>query len=102
MHLYPITFRRLFNQNFSCSFSFFFFFAADSEDSTVSIQIKLENEGSDEDIETDVLYSPQMALKLALTEWLQEFGVPHQYSSEFWPFFVKGVGSCGLSHKEHF
>uniref|UniRef100_UPI004040CB6C Protein O-GlcNAcase n=1 Tax=Homo sapiens TaxID=9606 RepID=UPI004040CB6C len=53
----------------------------DSEDSTVSIQIKLENEGSDEDIETDVLYSPQMALKLALTEWLQEFGVPHQYSS---------------------
>ncbi|XP_058399799.1 protein O-GlcNAcase isoform X2 [Diceros bicornis minor] len=54
---------------------------ADSEDSTVSIQIKLENEGSDEDIETDVLYSPQTALKLALTEWLQEFGVPHQYSS---------------------
>ncbi|XP_018082948.1 protein O-GlcNAcase isoform X2 [Xenopus laevis] len=53
----------------------------DSEDSTVSIQIKLENEGSDEDIETDVLYSPQMALKLALTEWLQEFGVPNQYSS---------------------
>ncbi|KAK7810900.1 hypothetical protein U0070_013554 [Myodes glareolus] len=53
----------------------------DSEDSTVSIQIKLENEGSDEDIETDILYSPQMALKLALTEWLQEFGVPHQYSS---------------------
>uniref|UniRef100_A0A8C2UEH3 O-GlcNAcase n=1 Tax=Coturnix japonica TaxID=93934 RepID=A0A8C2UEH3_COTJA len=49
--------------------------------STVSIQIKLENEGSDEDIETDVLYSPQMALKLALTEWLQEFGVPQQYSS---------------------
>lgn len=55
---------------------------ADTEDSTVSIQIKLENEGSDEDIETDVLYSPQMALKLALTEWLQEFGVPQQYSSE--------------------
>lgn len=53
----------------------------DTEDSTVSIQIKLENEGSDEDIETDVLYSPQMALKLALTEWLQEFGVPQQYSS---------------------
>lgn len=56
---------------------------ADTEDSTVSIQIKLENEGSDEDIETDVLYSPQMALKLALTEWLQEFGVPQQYSSKF-------------------
>uniref|UniRef100_A0A6I8QSK0 protein O-GlcNAcase n=1 Tax=Xenopus tropicalis TaxID=8364 RepID=A0A6I8QSK0_XENTR len=53
----------------------------DTEDSTVSIQIKLENEGSDEDIETDILYSPQMALKLALTEWLQEFGVPLQYSS---------------------
>lgn len=64
-------------------FVLFHFFAADSEDSTVSIQIKLENEGSDEDIETDVLYSPQMALKLALTEWLQEFGVPHQYSSKF-------------------
>lgn len=58
------------------------FSVADTEDSTVSIQIKLENEGSDEDIETDVLYSPQMALKLALTEWLQEFGVPQQYSSE--------------------
>lgn len=70
-----------------------FFFAADSEDSTVSIQIKLENEGSDEDIETDVLYSPQMALKLALTEWLQEFGVPHQYSSKFGPF--NGVRSYG-------
>ncbi|KAM4704281.1 protein O-GlcNAcase [Rhinophrynus dorsalis] len=53
----------------------------DSEDSTVSIQIKLENEGSDEDIETDVLYSPQLALKLALTDWLQEFGVSLQYSS---------------------
>lgn len=58
------------------------FSAADTEDSTVSIQIKLENEGSDEDIETDVLYSPQMALKLSLTEWLQEFAVPHQYSSK--------------------
>ncbi|XP_007909585.1 protein O-GlcNAcase [Callorhinchus milii] len=53
----------------------------DSEESTVSIQIKLENEGSDEEIETDVLYSPQMALKLAIAEWLQEFGVPHQYNS---------------------
>lgn len=72
-----------------------FLFAADSEDSTVSIQIKLENEGSDEDIETDVLYSPQMALKLALTEWLQEFGVPHQYSSKFWPFFVRGLDPHG-------
>ncbi|XP_036192111.1 protein O-GlcNAcase isoform X4 [Myotis myotis] len=61
--------------------TFLFCPTADSEDSTVSIQIKLENEGSDEDIETDVLYSPQMALKLALTEWLQDFGVPHQYSS---------------------
>uniref|UniRef100_A0A672MSM6 Protein O-GlcNAcase n=1 Tax=Sinocyclocheilus grahami TaxID=75366 RepID=A0A672MSM6_SINGR len=54
---------------------------ADSEDSTVSIQIKLENEGSDEELETDILYSPQIALKLALTEWLSEFGVPHQYNS---------------------
>ncbi|KAG8435392.1 hypothetical protein GDO86_013371 [Hymenochirus boettgeri] len=53
----------------------------DSEDSTVSIQIKLENEGSDEDLETDVLYSPQMAHKLALTDWLKEFGVPLQYTS---------------------
>ncbi|XP_016417613.1 protein O-GlcNAcase isoform X2 [Sinocyclocheilus rhinocerous] len=53
----------------------------DSEDSTVSIQIKLENEGSDEELETDILYSPQIALKLALTEWLSEFGVPHQYNS---------------------
>uniref|UniRef100_A0A8D3E8A0 O-GlcNAcase n=1 Tax=Scophthalmus maximus TaxID=52904 RepID=A0A8D3E8A0_SCOMX len=54
---------------------------ADGEDSTVSIQIKLENEGSDEELETDMLYSPQLALKLALTEWLGEFGVPHQYNS---------------------
>ncbi|XP_045147124.1 protein O-GlcNAcase isoform X3 [Echinops telfairi] len=61
--------------------TFLFCPTADSEDSTVSIQIKLEKEGSDEDLETDVLYSPQMALRLALTEWLQEFGVPHQYSS---------------------
>ncbi|KAK7930837.1 hypothetical protein WMY93_007232 [Mugilogobius chulae] len=53
----------------------------DGEDSTVSIQIKLENEGSDEELETDMLYSPQLALKLALTEWLSEFGVPHQYNS---------------------
>ncbi|RXM99512.1 Protein O-GlcNAcase [Acipenser ruthenus] len=54
---------------------------SDSEDSTVSIQIKLENEGSDEEIETDMLYSPQLALKLALQEWLGEFGVPHLYNS---------------------
>uniref|UniRef100_A0A8C7UEA8 protein O-GlcNAcase n=1 Tax=Oncorhynchus mykiss TaxID=8022 RepID=A0A8C7UEA8_ONCMY len=53
----------------------------DGEDSTVSIQIKLENEGSDEELETDMLYSPQLALKLALTEWLGEFVVPHQYNS---------------------
>lgn len=53
----------------------------DGEDSTVSIQIKLENEGSDEELETDMLYSPQLALKLALTEWLGDFGVPHQYNS---------------------
>lgn len=57
--------------------------SADGEDSTVSIQIKLENEGSDEELETDILYSPQLALKLALTEWLGEFGVPHQYNSKF-------------------
>lgn len=77
--------RRLSNKKYFCVFPP----TADSEDSTVSIQIKLENEGSDEDIETDVLYSPQMALKLALTEWLQEFGVPHQYSSEW-----AAVGGC--------
>lgn len=55
---------------------------ADGEDSTVSIQIKLENEGSDEELETDMLYSPQLALKLALTEWLAEFSVPLQYNSK--------------------
>lgn len=55
---------------------------ADGEDSTVSIQIKLENEGSDEELETDMLYSPQLALKLALTEWLGDFVEPHQYNSE--------------------
>ncbi|MGH0154081.1 UNVERIFIED_CONTAM: hypothetical protein FKN15_037761 [Acipenser sinensis] len=54
---------------------------SDSEDSTVSIQIKLENEGSDEEIETDMLYSPQLALKLALQEWLGGVGVPHLYNS---------------------
>uniref|UniRef100_S4RLI9 protein O-GlcNAcase n=1 Tax=Petromyzon marinus TaxID=7757 RepID=S4RLI9_PETMA len=46
---------------------------AGSEDSTVSVQIKLENEGSDEELETDVLYSPRTALKLALVEWLHDF-----------------------------
>ncbi|XP_061412140.1 protein O-GlcNAcase-like isoform X2 [Lethenteron reissneri] len=44
-----------------------------SEDSTVSVQIKLENEGSDEELETDILYSPRTALKLALVEWLHDF-----------------------------
>lgn len=58
---------------------------ADGEESAVSIQIKLENEGSDEELETDMLYSPQLALKLALTEWLSEFGVPHQYNSKINP-----------------
>ncbi|XP_048869366.1 protein O-GlcNAcase [Brienomyrus brachyistius] len=53
----------------------------DGEDTAVSIQIRLENEGSDEELETDVLYSPQLALKLALTDWLAEFGEPHQYNS---------------------
>lgn len=48
----------------------------------MSIQIKLENEGSDEELETDMLYSPQLALKLALTEWLGEFCVPRQYNSK--------------------
>ncbi|CAN0090921.1 unnamed protein product [Lampetra planeri] len=46
---------------------------AGSEDSTVSVQIKLENEGSDEELETDILYSPRTALKLALVEWLHDF-----------------------------
>ncbi|XP_042560635.1 protein O-GlcNAcase [Clupea harengus] len=64
---------------------------ADSEDSTVSIQIKLENEGSDEELETDMLYSPQLALKMALTEWMGEFGVPHQYNSRQVPH--SGAGS---------
>ncbi|XP_039857042.1 protein O-GlcNAcase isoform X3 [Simochromis diagramma] len=65
----------------------------DGEDSTVSIQIKLENEGSDEELETDILYSPQLALKLALTEWLGEFGVPHQYNSRQVPQSgAKGTG----------
>lgn len=57
-------------------------YLADGEDSTVSIQIKLENEGSDEELETDMLYSPQLALKLALTEWLGEFCVPRQYNGK--------------------
>ncbi|XP_068423749.1 protein O-GlcNAcase [Clinocottus analis] len=57
----------------------------DGEDSTVSIQIKLENEGSDEELETDMLYSPQLALKLALTEWLVHFVEPHQYNSRQMP-----------------
>uniref|UniRef100_A0A669BXZ2 protein O-GlcNAcase n=1 Tax=Oreochromis niloticus TaxID=8128 RepID=A0A669BXZ2_ORENI len=65
----------------------------DGEDSTISIQIKLENEGSDEELETDMLYSPQLALKLALTEWLGEFGVPHQYNSRQVPQSgAKGTG----------
>lgn len=75
---------------------------ADGEDSTVSIQIKLENEGSDEELETDMLYSPQLALKLALTEWLGEFGVPHQYNSTSSPIimsylYANGFGLIGNS-----
>lgn len=64
---------------------FLFSLLADGEDSTVSIQIKLENEGSDEELETDMLYSPQLALKLALTEWLGEFCVPRQYNGKINP-----------------
>uniref|UniRef100_A0A8C4WYV4 protein O-GlcNAcase n=1 Tax=Eptatretus burgeri TaxID=7764 RepID=A0A8C4WYV4_EPTBU len=47
----------------------------ESEDSAVAVQIKLENEGSDEELETDFLYSPRAALRLALTDWLQDFGL---------------------------
>lgn len=54
----------------------------------MSIQIKLENEGSDEELETDMLYSPQLALKLALTEWLGEFCVPRQYNSKRSPILI--------------
>ena len=69
---------------------------ADGEDSTVSIQIKLENEGSDEELETDMLYSPQLALKLALTEWLGEFRVPHQYNSKnlLWSSYAGLFSQC--------
>lgn len=69
---------------------------ADGEDSTVSIQIKLENEGSDEELETDMLYSPQLALKLALTEWLGEFGVPHQYNSKNNAIIIPYQSLCAL------
>ncbi|XP_062376421.1 protein O-GlcNAcase [Sardina pilchardus] len=76
----------------------------DGEDSTVSIQIKLENEGSDEELETDMLYSPQLALKMALSEWLSEFGVPHQYNSRQVPHSganstaidISSLGSPGI------
>lgn len=69
---------------------------ADGEDSTVSIQIKLENEGSDEELETDMLYSPQLALKLALTEWLGEFCVPRQYNGENKiPFYLRPAACFG-------
>lgn len=54
----------------------------------MSIQIKLENEGSDEELETDMLYSPQLALKLALTEWLGEFCVPRQYNGKMNPILI--------------
>lgn len=70
---------------------------ADGEDSTVSIQIKLENEGSDEELETDMLYSPQLALKLALTEWLEDFVVPHQYNSESSPIIISYLYANGFS-----
>lgn len=73
----------------------FFFPPADTEENTVSIQIKLENEGSDEEIEMDVLYSPQMALKLAITEWMQEFGVPHQYNCKHLTTFSLKVFPIG-------
>lgn len=62
----------------------------------MSIQIKLENEGSDEELETDMLYSPQLALKLALTEWLGEFGVPHQYNSMSCPINMSHLYANGF------
>ncbi|XP_078421147.1 protein O-GlcNAcase isoform X2 [Cetorhinus maximus] len=68
----------------------------DTEESTVSIQIKLENEGSDEEIEMDILYSPQMALKMAITEWLQEFGVPHQYNYRTVPHSGAKTNAIGV------
>ena len=65
----------------------------------MSIQIKLENEGSDEELETDMLYSPQLALKLALTEWLGEFRVPHQYNSKnlLWSSYARARQSVLFS-----
>ncbi|XP_041065110.1 protein O-GlcNAcase isoform X2 [Carcharodon carcharias] len=68
----------------------------DTEESTVSIQIKLENEGSDEEIEMDILYSPQMALKMAISEWLQEFGVPHQYNYRTVPHSGAKTNAIGV------
>lgn len=73
---------------------------ADGEDSTVSIQIKLENEGSDEELETDMLYSPQLALKLALTEWLGEFCVPHQYNSKITSITLSYLYANGFSSSD--
>lgn len=64
----------------------------------MSIQIKLENEGSDEELETDMLYSPQLALKLALTEWLGEFCVPRQYNSKRRPVFISHLGANASSN----
>lgn len=62
----------------------------------MSIQIKLENEGSDEELETDMLYSPQLALKLALTEWLGEFCVPRQYNGKTNP-----ISYCFSTHDSY-
>ncbi|KAJ8404940.1 hypothetical protein AAFF_G00333270 [Aldrovandia affinis] len=42
---------------------------------------ELGREDCEEEQETDKLYSPRQALRLALTEWLEEFGVPHQYGA---------------------
>ncbi|KAG9346155.1 hypothetical protein JZ751_007973 [Albula glossodonta] len=38
-------------------------------------------EGRREEQETDGLYCPRQALRLALAEWLEEFGMPHQYAA---------------------
>ncbi|XP_023678322.2 protein O-GlcNAcase-like isoform X1 [Paramormyrops kingsleyae] len=52
---------------------------AEGEDSAASVPVQLEKQGGDESLETDIPYSPELALQLALTAWLTEFAQPHKY-----------------------
>ncbi|XP_036392209.1 protein O-GlcNAcase-like isoform X1 [Megalops cyprinoides] len=67
---------------------------AEGDNSGMSTQGKGEEDNSDEEQEMDELYSPRQALKLALAEWLEEFGAPHQYATPEEPMDTDREGAA--------